>query len=234
MNIEARNDIINYARANDFEVCGFICCDLLGKIVIVKCNNIHPEKKHNFRIDPQDYLAAKSKYTLLSIFHSHVSHSIRFSDNDKELSEELMLPVYLINTNYNIFREYLPQTLNIKLTERNFIWGISDCYSLVRYYYWQNFKIYLTDYDRAEGLLSSDFILDVKEKEHFIFIDQNAVPRDHDVLLYKNYRNLPHHLGVYSKGKIYEHKQNRLSEYRNPDFSDVKNRIGLLRHVSLV
>lgn len=235
MDLDIKRIIVDYCNNNQKqESCGFIVYDNKGKFDIIKCFNDHEKPEHNFKISPQVFINTQNVLNIFAIFHSHISDSINFSQNDVNLSEEITIPIYLYNTKHKVWKEYLPHSLSFNLIGNPFSWSMFDCYSLVRYYYWKNLKIYLQDYDRGENVLGENFVFEIYESEGFNLIDKMAMPRDHDIIVYKNYRNLPHHLGIFFKGKIYEHRQGRLSEYRTTDFYDVKNKVAILRHITLV
>ena len=85
------------------------------------------------------------------------------------------------------------------LLGREFMHGISDCYSLVRDYYWQEKEMILPIYprsigwqDRGEDLLSTNEFM----RCGFERVLHNDIERG-DIILFKIHSKLNNHCGVY-------------------------------------
>ena len=71
------------------------------------------DPRHNFVLDPLQYLIFKDKYEVITVFHSHVIGDEEPSDFDVLMSENSCVPfsVYSLNTKkYYIHRPSQPET----------------------------------------------------------------------------------------------------------------------------
>lgn len=215
MNTRIKNAIIKLAEENPTEeICGFIY-HTLSSVEIYPAKNAAPNKSQSFYIDPEDYFACEKMGKVVGIYHSHPFTQSIFSDSDKETANEWILPFYVYSLQDKGFREYLPKEYAIGLEGRPFIWGLYDCFALVRDYYWQKFGIYINDYDRDETFHGSNksIILDSFKQEGFYRAENMAEIRQHDVLLFNSRQIYPHHFGIYlGNTRVLQHYVNRLSE----------------------
>lgn len=94
-----KKDLVNYAESSlAREVCGFIC-EEEDELVLKKVTN-RSFNNNLFSIKPIDFLQAKLNSNLVSIFHTHIEGSEKFSEYDKENSENCLCPflVYSLET----------------------------------------------------------------------------------------------------------------------------------------
>ena len=94
-----KKDLIDYAESSlGREVCGFIC-EEEDELVLKKVTN-RSSDNNLFSIKPIDFLQAKLNSNLVSVFHTHVEGSEKFSEYDKENSENCLCPflVYSLET----------------------------------------------------------------------------------------------------------------------------------------
>ena len=127
----------------DREVCGYIMDD--GSVM--SCENIHPEPLDKFQIDTAHFIQYQQHIS--AIYHSHVIDVDNFSSADVALYYSHDLPLVLYSATRNIFRIADPSGEQ-PLEGRPFCYGINDCYSLVRDYFWQKLNIKLGNYPRGE------------------------------------------------------------------------------------
>lgn len=94
------------------EVCGLIGFDD-EEYIFQEGKNIATDPRHNFVLDPLQYLMFKNKYEVITIFHSHIIGDEEPSDFDILMSENSCVPfsVYSLNTKkYYIHRPRDPET----------------------------------------------------------------------------------------------------------------------------
>lgn len=231
MNIKIKNECIDYSINNkNIEIGGFICYDITGRIFFIKSNNISNNKEIIFKIDLKEYINIKNKYLIYGIFHSHTHDSVDFSELDKKTAELFGLPIYIYNPNKNIWKEYIPNNLIHKTTGNPFIWGLFDCFSVIRFYFFKK-GIFLEDYDRDENFIKGNFKQDIKKlalDAGFLIVDEKE--KDGDLILMKNYRNAPQHLGIYENGKFLSHRYGAISNYENINNNYFLNKLAILRY----
>ncbi len=101
------------------EVCGLVGFSD-GEYVFQEGKNIATDPRHNFVLDPLQYLVFKDAYKVITIFHSHVIGDEEPSDFDILMSENSRVPftVYSLNTKkYYIYRPNNPET-ELELLEK--------------------------------------------------------------------------------------------------------------------
>lgn len=230
MNTKIKNKIIEEAKKKpDEEVCGFILYDILGKSDIKPCENISKDKYNYFEINPVDYITLESYYNIFGIYHSHTGDDCEFTKVDEILANEYQIPIFMYNLKHNIWKEYLPEKLKFNLLGNPFSWGLFDCYTLVRHYYWKKYKFLIEDYDRDD---SFNGIPDNKNDNKSIenrLIDYGFKQindfEDGAVILTENRSYNFLHLGIYEQGYILDHKIGRLSEKNVSMFESSKCKI---------
>jgi len=209
-----KNQIIDLANSSDTEVCGFIY--LTGNDAkLYPCENISVlDKISNFEISAHDYIECNKLGKIYGIYHSHVIHDSNFSGLDVEVSEECAMPIFVYSKLDKEFNEYYPESyFPDDLIGRNFVWGFSDCYELVRDFYKTKLKIKLPNYDRLDSFdkFNFHFVLTEPEKIGFKKVDIEKV-KFGDLLVFDGSHGNSIHLGVYSgEGKMTHQTMNGIS-----------------------
>lgn len=107
--------------------------------------------------------------------------------------------------------------MNKNLTQylgREFVFGVTDCYTLTRDFYKNEFGIELTDYARYDGWWNDGLNLyaDNIRKEGFFLLQQGEELRYGDLILMCLSAPVPSHAAIYvGNNKVLHHVQNRLS-----------------------
>jgi proteasome lid subunit RPN8/RPN11 len=210
MNSRIKQGIIDLALKSDKEICGFIYNDS-GLAKLFECENIATDKENTFEISAEDYIKCFNLGKIYGIYHSHVNQVSDFSIHDKELSEEMGIPIYVFSIKDNLFNLFIPNDLDISdYVGRTFCWGFDDCYGLVKDFYRKEYRIILSDYERDENFRNSDFdIVGELNKNDFKKVDS---PEKGDIILFKGVKGAPKHLAIYmGEGKILHHGYKKLS-----------------------
>lgn len=215
----------------DEEACGIIAGGQL-----FPCANIHSSPSNNFGISAEDYAKA-DELGIEAIFHSHTGFNNRFSPHDVASCKTINLPwvMYCIGT--NSWHEMDP-TGKAPYLERPWIYGMYDCYGLVRDYYRGEFNIVLDDYERGQEFewKSSEWRMFEKNFRAQGFSEIDGEIRKGDVLLMQLQADFPNHVGVFhepSQNIFYQHLLDRLSEANVYGGYWQKNTVKLLRHKEL-
>lgn len=101
-----------------------------------------------------------------------------------------------------------------KYLGRTFVFGVTDCYTLTRDFYKNEFDIELTDYARYDGWWNDGLNLyaDNIRKEGFFLLQQGEELRYGDLILMCLSAPVPSHAAIYvGNNKVLHHVQNRLS-----------------------
>jgi proteasome lid subunit RPN8/RPN11 len=232
MNSRIKNKIIELAEANpNEEICGLLYYTF-DSIEIFPCRNVSLEdKKYSYEIDPQEYIRAVSLGKLCGVYHSHPDDDSLFSETDIEYAEEFALPIYVYGLKDKKFAEYIPSSYEINLEGLPFVWGLFDCFSIVRNYFRQKHKLFISDYDRDESFANSNsnIIIENMNREKFFIVENKDIQND-DVLLFKSNRIFPHHFGVFvGNSRILHHPLGRLSTIELLTEKEIKSLSYVLR-----
>jgi proteasome lid subunit RPN8/RPN11 len=220
-----KNQLIDYAISvcDRGEACGYIVRKD-NQMKFIPCENIHQEPFENFAIAAKDYAIADQEGELVAVFHSHVEATIHngkmeFSQADRIACEESGLMWVLAILPFGELKFTAPSGYMPPLIGREFCYGISDCYSLVRDIY-RDIGIQLNNYPR--GYLDEwntvpdwDMYEENFAKEGFIEVDKYGKLQKYDVLLMQIQSQKINHVAVMwdcDRNVFIHHLIDRLSE----------------------
>lgn len=209
--IEIKQAIANHAReVFPQEACGFV---VNGKII--KCKNHHPLPLSNFAIAAKDYANAEQLGTIEAIYHSHPEGLNGFSLRDVQSCKQSNVPWIVFNGKTGDFF-YANPSGNAAYEGRQWIYGIHDCYAILKDFYQREFAIVLDDFPRGEELEweKDEWRMFERhyEQQGFVPIDKPA--NKGDFLLMQVGAPSPNHAGVIAGDgwSFYHHLMNRRSE----------------------
>lgn len=232
MDIEIRKQLLAYAESQSpNEACGLIYRDLWNNLAFHPTRNISPEPFDSFAIDCQDYAQADRLGTVEFIFHSHTfanasNGKLDFSSADKQACKSFGIPWILLVLPQKEFKTLLPLDASTPLLGREWHWGNSDCYSLIRDTIFES-GIYLNDYPRGDLEVNGEYVWNVDpnwhpyedyfEQEGFIEVPQHWQLKKYDLLLMSVESRFDkiNHAGIVvepDKNLFYHHVLGRLSE----------------------
>ena len=185
-------------RMTPQECCGFIINNTsTGKVEIFPCDNIAENKTHNFVINPLQMLEAERLGKILAYYHSHTLGDETPSMPDKINSQSTQLPSLIYSVLTKKFYLYTPDNFKAPLIGRPFVWGISDCFSLVYDYYRYELNIVLNNnYFRhnVDDILQNNYFEKDAETQGFQLVNQL---QKHDILLMKIDAKVGNHVAIY-------------------------------------
>lgn len=139
---KTQNRIKNYSISQyPKEACGFIL-NKENDFEFVPCQNMHPEPEGNFQIDPNLYCELEEKIAF--VFHSHTgidNFSPSKIDHESQLSFAVPWALLACDATKTTDLEIFGWNVFYKnLIGLNFKYGIRDCYSLIRSFYFNGFE----------------------------------------------------------------------------------------------
>lgn len=163
--------------------------------------NISDDPENGFQIRPAAMAVAISG-KLLAVIHSHPDGQLFPSKTDMESQIACDVPFGIVVATANdcsdpvFFGDGVPRP---PLLGRGFVHGITDCYSLIRDYYFEEFRIVLPDYPRDwlwwdQGC---DLYTDLYAKAGFRKLMAGEEPKPGDVFLAQVHSPVCNHAGIY-------------------------------------
>jgi proteasome lid subunit RPN8/RPN11 len=215
MNAEIKAKVKEHAiKDSPYEACGFVVVNGLGEAIVMPCENQARNKRGMFVIDPRKHLEAERLGHIAAFYHSHADaemirpEAARFSREDLDISYETCLPALLYTHPNDTWHFNLPATFTPSpLLGRPFVWGVWDCYTLVRDYFLLNKKTVMGSYFPPENpSASSDFGYETLSKnENFHEIPLSEARKD-DVLLLKVKSDFINHCLIYQGNNEFLHQ----------------------------
>lgn len=195
------------------------------KAFAIPCENISSMPENHFLLNPRNYVEVSEKYEIIGVWHTHIELSNKPSDADRTGCESSEMPWLIMNISKDretgAFRKsevnvISPCGFMLPYIGRPYVFGVLDCYSLVRDYYRKEFSIRLQDAPRVESWWTKGFNFCVECFEDFGFVNLMPAQRKHpkagDILLIQISADVPNHVALYEgDDTILHHLYGRLS-----------------------
>lgn len=222
------------------EACGVVL-KIGRKAEIVQCRNVAQDPVNYFVMDAEDYANAADRGEVVAIWHTHTDRSAEPSEADKVGVENSGLQWYILAINkteegFTFEGPTLtePTGFEMPYIGRPYVFGVMDCYSLVRDYYKREFGILLGDGPRIEfWWRSGQDLLKKGAEEQNLIVQINQEPQIGDLFLMTTEGNVPNHVAIYiGDDMILHHCHDRLS--RRDVYAGYyrKHTVSHLRHIS--
>ena len=209
-----KDKALEHAKQEDpKESCGLLL-NIRGKEEYFPCRNLSMTAHQCFIIDPEDYVRADNTGDITAIVHSHPVTPAVASEADKISCEESNLPWHIVNPKTETWGYYEPCGYKPDLIGQPWVWGVSDCWSLVRRYYKEKLNIELRDWERPttpEEFINDPMFERCAEATGFRELKNDEKLENNDLLFMSILANGLNHVAIFLDGDVLHHLTDRLS-----------------------
>ena len=143
-----KEEALLHAKKEDPKESVGVLLNIKGKEKYFPCRNLSMNNNQCFILDPEDYVKADNLGEIIAIVHSHPITPPEPSEADRVSCEHSNLKWYIVNPKTEKWGYCEPCGFKPPLRGRQWVWGLQDCYSLVRDWYKQEKNIELKDWTR--------------------------------------------------------------------------------------
>tara|TARA_R100000781_G_scaffold35926_2_gene25542 strand:- start:6026 stop:6727 length:702 start_codon:yes stop_codon:yes gene_type:complete len=205
--------LIHAKEQDPKESCGLLL-NIKGKESYHPCRNLSMTQHQCFIIDPEDYVKADNRGEIIAVIHSHPITPPSPSQADKVSCEQSGLVWHIVNPKTEEWGYCEPTGYKAPLLGRQWVWGISDCWSLVRDWYKETKNIELRDWERPITL--KDFNKDpmferCAWRTGFRQLRPEEQLQNGDLLFMSIFGKGLNHVAIFLNGEVLHHLTDRLS-----------------------
>lgn len=207
------------------EGCGLI----VNEFGFIACPNIADDPEQNFQISR----TMQNKYhgDILAVVHSHPDGLRCPSSSDMQTQMEMAISWGIARTTDNHCEDLFwfgDQAKKQPLVGRSFRHGVTDCYALIRDWYYQEKDTRLKDFPRNWNWwkgAKENLYLDNFQKAGFRKLKNGETPEFGDIALMKIRSNVINHAAVLDYEELILHHLGGANEYE-PDRLSVQEPVG--------
>jgi len=205
---------LKHAKEQDPKESVGVLIVIKGKEQYYPCNNLSTYSQQCFILDPEDYVKADALGEITAIVHSHPVTPPSPSQADKVSCEQSGLKWHIVNPKTETWGYCEPTGYKPPLIGRQWVWGVTDCWSLVRDYYREQHNIQLLDYQRPitpQDFLDNPLFEQYAERTGFKELNKDEKLQKGDVLLMSILHPTLNHVAIFLGDEILHHLADRLS-----------------------
>jgi len=203
-----------HAKDQDPKEAVGLLLNVKGKERYFPCRNLALTDHQCFILDPEDYLKADNTGEIVAVVHSHPTTLPIASQADKVSCEQSGLPWYIVNPKTEQWGYYEPSGYKAPILGRQWVWGVTDCWSLVRDWYKETKNIELKDWDRPltpEEFLKDPMFERCAWRTGFRKLRKEEKTENGDLLFMSIFGNGLNHVAIFLDGDVLHHLTDRLS-----------------------
>lgn len=217
-------------RAFPQESCGLVL-DNNGLLHYLPCENKSHQPEQSFLIDPVIYAQCADRVKM--IVHSHPNRSAQPSQADMASCERSGVPYFILSYPAGAIQCYYPKGYVPEFEGRPFVYGVFDCFGLVKDWYKSQLLIDLPDRERPPygwWLNPENTSCIISDYQRWGFHKTDDLKRG-DVIVMQLAGQLPNHVSVYlGEGVMLHQTLNNISRQEQYGNYWRKNTIAYLRH----
>ena len=209
-----KEDAIIHAKDQDPKESCDILIEIKGKEKYFPCKNLSTYSQQCFIIDPKDFVKAEEKGNILAVVHSHPVTPPIASQADRISCENSKLPWHIVNPKTEQWGYYEPSGYKPPLIGRHWVWGVTDCWSLVRDWYKEKKGIILRDWDRPttpEQFIDNPLFESCFLETGFRELRPDEKLKNGDALLMSIMATGLNHVAIFLDGDVLHHLADRIS-----------------------
>ena len=195
------------------ESCGLLL-NIKGKKRYYPCRNLSMTAFQCFIIDPEDYIRADNTGDIIAVIHSHPVTPPVPSQSDKVACEQSGLVWHIVNPKTESWGYLEPTGYKAPILGREWAWGVTDCYTLVRDWYKEKLNINLIDWHRPttlEEFNKNPMFEKCAEETGFRELRSDEKLINGDLLFMSILSNNLNHVAIFVDGDVLHHLTDRLS-----------------------
>ncbi len=207
-----KEQILEHAKAEFPKECCGLLIVVKGKHRYFACRNIS-EDPNTFILNPEDYSSAEELGEVVAVVHSHCNERATPSQADLAACEASNLPWVIVSIPNEEWEQFEPKGFQAPLIGRPYVYGVFDCYSVVRDWYKTQRGIELLDFERVPlwWERGGNWFLENFEKTGFYEVPIEDL-KEGDLIFMQCSSPAVNHCAVYlGENKILQHCINRLS-----------------------
>ena len=205
---------LSHAKNQDPKEAVGLLLNVKGKQRYYPCQNLAITNHQEFILNPEDYVKADNLGEIIGIFHSHPITPPTPSQADRISCEHSRLRWYIVNPKTEQWAELKPEGYKPELCGRPWVWGVTDCWSLVRDWYKEEKNIELIDYERSmtpEEFLENPLFEKYAKDTGFRELANDEALKKGDVLLMSIMHPTLNHVAIFLGDMVLHHLADRLS-----------------------
>ena len=205
---------LSHAKVEDPKECCGLLLNIKGKERYYPCRNLSMTDYQCFIMDPEDYVKADNLGEITAIFHSHPITPPTPSQADLISCENSNLPWHIVNPKTEQWGYCEPKGYKAPIIGREWVWGVTDCWSLVRDWYKEEKNIELRDWSRPttpEEFAKSPLFENCAWRTGFRELRPDEKLEAGDVLLMSILGDGLNHVAIFLGDDVLHHLTDRLS-----------------------